>query len=94
MVSNDYEQPTTEEELYDFSTALDELKKWNKVARKWWNGKWLFITLQEPTESSKMTRPYLYITAPAGNWGYDKEELIPWLASQSDLLSEDWVIVE
>lgn len=92
MVSPDYENEV-EEKLYDFSTALDALKKWDSVAREWWNWKWLYITLQNPDSNSKMTRQYLFITAPAWNWNYKKQELIPWLASQSDLLSEDWYIL-
>ena len=78
------------EPLYDFWNALVMLKQGKKMQRLGWNWKWLYITLQKPDTNSKMTQPYLYITAPAGNWGYEKEELIPWLASQSDLLSEDW----
>lgn len=45
-----------------------------------------FIELQVPDEHSKMSLPYIYITTTQGN-------RVPWLASQTDLLSQDWYIV-
>ena len=67
-----------------------------RVARKGWNGKDIFIELQVPHEYSKMTQPYIYIdtlglktnnpNAPKGR--------VPWLASQTDMLSDDWEVVE
>ena len=83
-----------EEIVMNFGEALELLKDWKSVQRKNWNGKWLYLTLQTPTEKSKMTRPYIYITVPKWNWWYNEKdfELIPWLASQSDLLSNDWII--
>lgn len=100
MNSPDYEVEY-KEELYDFSTALDALKKWDRITRQWWNGKWLYITLQNPDSNSKMTLQYIYMgikkcncywTEKACNncWKYNR---IPWIASQSDLLSEDWIIL-
>lgn len=94
-----YDEPY-EEELYDFSTALDELKKWLKVTRKGWNGKWMFLQLQKPDQFSKMTLPYIYIniedkTKRPDDWTdycpvYNK---VPWTASQTDLLMEDWIVL-
>ena len=50
----------------------------------------------KPTELSKMTLPYIYIVtnslvtdnpdAPKG--------IVPWLASQTDILAEDWEILK
>ena len=86
-------------ETFDFGNALIALKNGSKVSRMGWNGKGLFITLQVPDENSKMTRPYLYITTPVGSTNQfgtenDKEQRVPWLASQTDLLSEDWFIID
>lgn len=94
MQSIDYEHPK-EEELYDFSTALDELKKGKKITRTNWNWNGLFLTLQVPDKNSFMTVPYVYISVPKWN-GWYKEEIsrVPWLASQTDLLSEDWIILD
>ena len=80
----------------NFGQALEALKLGIKVARKGWNGKGIFLELQIPDEHSKMTQPYIFIdtlglvttnpNAPKGR--------VPWLASQTDMLSEDWQIVE
>lgn len=66
-----------------FGTALSILKIGRKVAREGWNGKGQFIALQTPDENSKMNLPYLYISTVEG-------KLVPWLASQTDLLASDW----
>lgn len=73
--------------VYDFGGALRELRAGKRMQRKGWNGKGMYIELQTPTDKSKMTLPYLYMrTADA--------QLVPWLASQTDLLSMDWVEVQ
>lgn len=68
-----------------FSVALDLLKQGNSVARSGWNGKNMWIKLQRPDEHSKMTLPYIYMFMAT-------EDLVPWLASQTDILAEDWAI--
>lgn len=80
----------------NFGMAIDALKMGIAVARKGWNGKGIYLELQEPDEHSKMTLPYIYIVtdslitdnphAPKGR--------VPWLASQTDMLADDWYIVE
>jgi len=70
----------------DFGEALDEMKTHGAhVARKGWNGQGMYVALQMPDQFSKIGRPYLYMKPMDGN-------LVPWVASQSDLLGEDWVI--
>lgn len=79
----------------NFSKALEWLKSGESLYRAGWNGKDIFICLQSPDPNSKMTQPYLYIdtknvtslsdNAPRGR--------VPWLASQTDLLAEDWEIL-
>ena len=81
--------------MFDFGDALIELKNGKRVARKGWNGKGIFLELQVPDEHSKMTQPYIYIDtlglqtdnpdAPKGR--------VPWLASQTDMLAEDWILI-
>jgi len=83
-------------ETYSFGAALELLKLGKKIKRLGWNGTGIFICLQTPDEYSKMTQPYIYIDtlglqttnpkAPKGR--------VPWLASQTDMLSEDWVEVK
>ena len=79
----------------DFGQALIELKNGNRVKRKGWNGDGIFLALQVPDKNSKMTQPYIYIdtlglktnnpNAPKGR--------VPWLASQTDMLAEDWEVI-
>lgn len=81
------------EELFDFSEALKRLKQGKKVQRKGWNGKGLWIEIQRPDAHSKMTLPYLYLNYPPSD-AYHAGCRVPWLASQTDLLEEDWQEVE
>jgi len=68
-----------------FSVALQAVKKGNSIQRKGWNGKGMLVKAQFPDIYSKMTLPYLYIEYPDG-------KCCPWLASQTDLLSDDWIV--
>ena len=79
----------------NFGNALEELKNGNKVARSGWNGKGIFIKLQVPAGSSLMTSPYIYIDTTGLQTDNENapKSLVPWLASQTDMLSEDWNIV-
>jgi len=77
-----------------FGHALFLCKQGKKIARAGWNGKCMWILLQVPDENSKMTLPYLYIEYPAGHPAYPNGSRVPWLASQTDILSDDWYVVE
>ena len=78
-----------------FGAALAALKQGLSVARRGWNGKGIYLALQRPDANSKMTLPYIYIVtnglvtdnpeAPKG--------VVPWLASQTDMLANDWYVV-
>jgi hypothetical protein len=71
----------------NFGQAIQALKDGKKVSRNGWNGKNMWLALQVPDANSKMSLPYIYMfTADA--------KLVPWLASQTDILAEDWGIVE
>ena len=70
-----------------FSDALALLKAGSRLQRAGWNGPNQYITMQRPDAHSKMSLPYIYITTAAG-------ARVPWLASQTDLLAEDWRIVD
>lgn len=69
-----------------FGQAIECLKRGGRVTRPGWNGKGMWLELQRPDEQSKMTEPYLYIYTAQGG-------LMPWLASQADVLAEDWMIL-
>ena len=83
----------------NFGQAIEALKNGKKVARKGWNGKGLCIELQVPDQDSKMTLPYLYMSYPSTPASESApanhiNARVPWLASQTDMLAEDWCIVE
>ena len=80
----------------NFGLALEELKKGNRVARKGWNGKGIFVELQRPTEKSKMTHPYIFIdtTGLQTDNKFAPRDLVPWFASQTDMLAEDWQVIK
>ena len=80
----------------DFGAALKALKEGKRVARKGWNGKGMWLTLQVPDKHSKMTLPYIYIEYPKNpkHHAYPDGSRCPWFASQTDMLSEDWFVLE
>jgi hypothetical protein len=71
----------------DFGWALNQLKMGRKVSRTGWNGAGLWLELQVPDAHSKMGLPYIYMSTVEG-------KLVPWTASQTDVLASDWTVVE
>lgn len=80
----------------DFGEAIKLLKEGKRVQRRGWNGKGIFIELQRPDENSKMTHPYIYIdtTGLQTDNEHAPKNRVPWIASQTDMLAEDWKVVE
>ena len=78
-----------------FGHAIEAVKKGCKIARKGWNGKGIFVELQTPDSLSKMSSPYLFIDTTGLQTDNDHapKSRVPWLASQTDMLSDDWMIV-
>ena len=72
---------------FDMGQAVKELRNGKKVCRSGWNGKDMWLMLQVPDQHSKMTLPYIYMKTV-------QDDLVPWLASQTDILAVDWVLVE
>jgi hypothetical protein len=70
----------------NFGDAICALKEGKRVSRTGWNGKGMWLELQRPDVHSKMTLPYIYMKTA-------QDDLVPWLASQTDVLAEDWGIV-
>jgi hypothetical protein len=70
----------------NIGSAIETMRTGSKVARKSWNGPNQWLALQVPDENSKMCKPYIYISPVDG-------ELVPWVASQTDILANDWYIV-
>lgn len=77
-----------------FGQVLEALKQGKRARRRGWNGKGIFIELQRPDEYSKMTHPYIYIDSTGlltDNPDAPKNR-VPWVASQTDILAEDWEV--
>lgn len=88
----------------DFGQALAWLRDGNKVARVGWNGKGMWIVLQKgypdgiPINSNTAEatgiplgtickfRPYVMMKSA-------DDTFVPWLASQTDILADDWQVV-
>lgn len=75
-----------------FGAALEALEAGMRVARDGWNGKGMWLELQRPDANSKMTLPYIYINYP-DDAKTTPGARVPWLASQTDMLSSDWMTV-
>ncbi len=72
---------------FDFAEALDCLREGNAVCRQGWNGKNMWLRLQLPDANSLMTLPYIYMRTAQG-------QNVPWLASQTDILAQDWELAD
>lgn len=86
----------------NFGEALVALKQGKKLARQGWNGRGMFIVYQKgypdgipinqnTAEATGIAQgtickflPYLMMKTVDGSF-------VPWLASQTDILAEDWV---
>ena len=86
------------EATFNFGEALKYLKRGLKVARKGWNGKEMYLLLV-PSENWGIIDK-IGLGIPKGNlldWIGMKTadgKFVPWLASQTDMLAEDWIFVE
>ncbi len=87
---------------FDFGIALHHLRQGRKVTRDGWNGKDMFVFLVQgskfqvsraplnqfyPDGTEVEYRPHLDMRYADGTIGV-------WLASQSDMLMDDWRVVE
>lgn len=76
-----------------FGLALEALKKGAKVARSGWNGKgmWLFHVKNWNGRVGEM--PPDYSLLPWIGMKTADNCFVPWLASQTDMLADDWQII-
>ena len=88
----------------DFGYALNALREGKKVSRPGWNGKGMFL-FYNPGSSVEVSagRPLAsafpvgtkctmlpYIMMKTASRGL---EFVPWLASQTDILADDWMMI-
>lgn len=81
----------------DFGKAIEALKEGKGVARKGWNGKNIHIYLEEGSSfkiGEGIYKGKIRVTEPVICMFNSKGTHQPgWLASQSDILADDWVEV-
>lgn len=85
-----------------FGAAIEALKKGLKVARSGWNGKGMWLVLVSGwngvltgtlrTNTMEMPSDWIGYSNFIAMYTSDKA-LVPWLASQTDMLAEDWSLV-
>jgi len=83
----------------NFGDALKALKSGHSVARAGWNGKDMFLFLVQGSQFKVNRPPLLGIYSEGTEINYRPHidmktvngEIVPWVASQSDLLEEDWM---
>ena len=78
------------QQMMDFGAALRALKRGKLVARQGWNGKGMHIRLETFVSQGQQLEFEPCIVM----WTAQKKRQPGWLASQADMLAEDWVIVE
>ena len=82
----------------DFGSAIRALKDGKKVARQGWNGKGQYLTLGDEFTYKDMSGKHDANHRTSGRAAIVFHgtigEQVGWLASQSDMLSEDWMIVK
>lgn len=98
-------KPLEELFTFDFGNALLYMKKGMKVARKGWNGRNMWVVYMPPLFLDKDvingrtkkhlgegvdldSQGYLAMMNAQGKWQPG------WLATQSDVLADDWMVVE
>ena len=82
----------------DFADVVRGLKAGKRYARAGWNGKGMFIFLVNGSTFKVNREPLLTILGEGTEVQYHAHvdmktatgEIVPWLASQSDVLAEDW----
>lgn len=77
--------------MADFGYALERLKAGERVQRAGWNGKgmWLAITYTGvcylDTHHPVKLEPFIVMKTA-------DDKFVPWLASQTDILADDWSV--
>lgn len=102
-----YDSVVSENAELTFGQAIEALKEGKKVARSGWNGKGMFVYLQKGFELKEPARNEILAQYQLENSNQpvtlcshidmkaaDGSIVIGWLASQTDMLAEDWCILD
>lgn len=79
-----------------FEDALKNIKSGNKVARKGWNGKGMWLSYLDPYYNNQFDLVEKEIEgtfAPYIGMKTADNKYVPWSASQTDILAEDWGVL-
>ena len=85
-----------------FGLAVEAMKKGKKVARVGWNGKGMFVFLVQGSTFKVSRAPLNQFYEEGTEVNYcphidmktADNKIVPWLASQTDVLADDWYIIE
>lgn len=77
----------------NFSDALAKLKWGSSIARAGWNGKGMFLFLI-PEWNYTDGKHDNYRNLPFIAMKTADNKVVPWLASQTDILAGDWMVIE
>lgn len=85
-----------------FGRAIFALENGMKVRRKGWNGKGMFLFLVPGSQFIVNRTPLLGIFPPGTEIDYcphidmktADDKIVPWVASQTDILAKDWEMSE
>jgi hypothetical protein len=83
----------------NFSQALEHVKAGGRAARAGWNWNDMFVFLVPGSRFMVNREPLLSILGEGAEVDYHGHidmrttngQIVPWLASQTDLLAEDWI---
>lgn len=94
-----FEEAYRETSAMSFGLAVEAMKKGKRVARAGWNGKGMWIRYIGPqdwqfdldsiSETEMDCEQYGFLAMKTAD-----NKFVPWLASQTDILADDWQIVE
>lgn len=81
--------------VFDFGLAIHAMKHGKRVARAGWNGKGMWLKLVPADLADPVAFQHAALDAlPWIGMKTADDKFVPWLASQTDVLAEDWSIVE
>ena len=98
-VFNEAYRPT---DCMNFGLAIEAAKKGAKITRRGWNGKGMFLYYVPEGRYPARTDAAKSIATEDGKVDYGayiamktaQGNVVPWLASQTDILADDWEVVE
>ena len=92
-----FEEAYRETSAMSFGLAIEAMKKGKRVARAGWNGKGMWLVMICPGNAmyTKVGTDGAFPMQPCIGMKTADDNMQPgWLASQADMLADDWMIVE